>query len=150
MEHISVSTLSNKINKCLREVSGPQIRKFADFNFFRFSELPQLWQFGIWDLRTIYFLRFADSRLADTIIFCGLNTSTNLQIHKFLTDISLRSLKYTYVGKKKVLEANQCGSESQTMFFFLATFRICDLRTKTPRKFADLRSADWHTTEIFE
>jgi hypothetical protein len=53
--------------------------------------------------------------------------------------MAFRSLKFTYVGKK-VLGANQCGSGSETLPF--ANLRFCDLRTGTPRKFADLRFAD--------
>ncbi len=32
--------------------------------------------------------------------------------------------------------------------FFHANLRICDLRTGTLSKLADLRFADWHTSEI--
>jgi hypothetical protein len=59
------------------------------------------------DLRTIYFLLFADP-----IIFCGLKTSAIPQIHnrspyvrsRTTFDIfymAFRGLKYTYIGKKK-------------------------------------------------
>jgi hypothetical protein len=34
-------------------------------------------------IRGQYFSRFADWRFADPIIFCGLKTSANLQIHYF-------------------------------------------------------------------
>jgi hypothetical protein len=38
--------------------------------------------------------------------------------------MEFRSLKDTYVGKKKVLEANQCGSVTETL-----PFSFADLRT---------------------
>jgi hypothetical protein len=71
-----------------------------------------------------------------------------------------RSLKYSYVDKESTLEANQCGSGSETMLLSLqicgfaifglghqANLRICDLRINH-YKFADLRLANWHTSEI--
>jgi hypothetical protein len=44
--------------------------------------------------------------------------------------MAFRSLKYIYAVRKKKLEANQCGSESETLLF---SFQICgfaDLDTK--------------------
>jgi len=38
-------------------------------------------------------------------------------------DMAFRSLKYTYVGKKNILEANQCRSGSHTLLFSL---KICE------------------------
>jgi hypothetical protein len=67
--------------------------------------------------------------------------------------------KYTYVGKK-ILEANQCRSRSQTLHFSLqicgfticglgsqGNLRICDLWIAY-YKFADLQFANWLTSEI--
>jgi hypothetical protein len=54
----------------------------------------------------------------------------------WMSYMAFSSLKYSYAGKENTLEVNQCGSESENAFI-LANFRICDLRTGTPRKFAD-------------
>ncbi len=70
------------------KMGGPQIssanRKSENQRtslFFRFADLPQMQQFR--DLRFVD-LRFVDLRFADSIIFCGLKTSANPQIHNFL------------------------------------------------------------------
>jgi hypothetical protein len=57
-------------------------------------------------------------------------------------DMAFRSLKYTYVGKKNIW-----GQPVQVWIthaaFFLENLRICGSRTGTPRKFANLRYADF-------
>jgi hypothetical protein len=107
---------------CIRYKGGRSTKKF------RSSEAPHIanpqicgLKLLICDLRSIYFLGFADLRFSD--IFCGLKTSANPQIHHFypykykikcshsslwttfafgsvLSYMAFRSLKYTYVGKK--------------------------------------------------
>ncbi len=42
-----------------------------------------MWQFSDLRFATIYFLKFADLRFADPIIFSGPETSANMQIHNF-------------------------------------------------------------------
>jgi hypothetical protein len=71
--------------------------------------------------------------------------------------MTFRNLRYTYLGKK-ILEANQWGFGSETLLFpcnfaglrfvewdtkeicgfIITNLRICDLRTGTPKKFANL------------
>jgi|688.fasta_scaffold906021_1 hypothetical protein len=105
-------------------------------------------------------LQFLDYIFADLIIFCELKTSANtsfvslslkcFHLIKFKDYIWLfgkfwdrvtwhfRSLKYTYIGKKKYWRR----TSEDLHAFFLENLRICDLRTGTPRKFADLRFED--------
>ncbi len=48
-----------------------------------------------------------------------------------LSYVALRSLKYSYVGKENAdLDQKHC--------FFPCNLRICDLWTRTPRKFVDV------------
>jgi hypothetical protein len=61
--------------------------------------------------------------------------------------MALCSLKYTYVGKKIFYRQTKAVLD-QKHSFFPCRSRICDLRTGTQRKFADLRFADWHTSDI--
>jgi hypothetical protein len=73
--------------------------------------------------------------------------------------MAFHSLKYTYIGKK-VFEANQCGSGSETLSVSLqiCIFAICGLGQQgnlwfcylriNHYKFSDLRFADWHTSEM--
>ncbi len=52
-------------------------------------------------------------------------------------NMAFRSLKYTNLGKKRImLKANQCGLDQKPCYF--------------PCKFADLWFADWYTKEICE
>jgi hypothetical protein len=144
-----------------------------------------MWYFADLRFADHIFLRFADSQFADPVIFlrtsanrlfCSLHTYISLKCsHSIFGRLSvfdtvfsymeLRSLKYTYVGKKNItVEANQCGSIRNTTFFpskiadlrfadwntkeiywyeicglIITNFRLCDLRTGTPQKFVDLR-----------
>ncbi len=67
--------MSDKVNNTFHKL---QIRKFADLIFLK------LWTFRkSGNLRTIYFLRYADLRFSDTITSCGLKISTNQKIHDF-------------------------------------------------------------------
>jgi hypothetical protein len=61
---------AEKVKKQLRRQQ--RFRKFVEF---RFAELLQMWQFAD--------LRFADLWFADPILFCGLKTSANPQMHNF-------------------------------------------------------------------
>ncbi len=153
-------------------MSGPQIssanRKSANFQtyFFRFADLPQkCGNLRIWDLRSIYFLRFANWRFANLklmqirkyLILSFLNISlkcshSNLRTTFGFWDSSsyraFRCLKYSY-AVKKILEAN--GSGSETLFFpckfcrfaicglIITNLMICDLRTGLTQKFAALQ-----------
>ncbi len=92
-----------------------------------------MWQFSNLRFANHIFLGLEDLQFADPIIFCGFKTSENLQIHTYHT-----------FHKQYIFSLQICG------------FAI--LRTETPRKFADLRLADyslqicgfadWHTSEI--
>jgi hypothetical protein len=125
--------------------------------FFRFADLPQVWH-------------FANLRFAEYIIFaiCGQNyflrnySSATLQIHKYiiflLTYLSIKCshsnlrttlvigtvLRPSYMAFRSL---KYIGSKPMRIWirntaFFLANLRTCDLRPKTPRKFADLRFAN--------
>ncbi len=89
---------------------------------------------GFSDLRAIQFLRFADFRLCRPNYLFELPQIRKYNIIFLFTIISLafRSLKYTYVGKKILLEANQCGSMSETLLFTLQICGFADLRLACP------------------
>ncbi len=92
--------------------------------------------------------KFADSKLHSNLRTFGSWDSFETDLHE------IHSLKY-YLGKEKVLEATQRGSGSETQDFSLQIcgFAICGLGHRgnlriIHYKFADLRLADWHTSEL--
>ncbi len=66
------------ICKC-RQSQNPQI--FGLQFLLRFADLPQMWQFADLRFADLRFLLFAGLRFAGSIIFCGLTTCANPQIH---------------------------------------------------------------------
>ncbi len=106
--------------------------------------------------------QYSDFRFADYIFFafCGPNCYL-LTKNLYLTNISLkcshlnlratfgfrnsymalRSLKYCYVGKENIRD-KPIRIWIRNTACFLANLQICDLRNRTPRKFADLWFSD--------
>ncbi len=64
--------------------------------------------------------------------------------------MAFRSLKYTYVGKRQRQTKQTNADLDRNTAVFLENLQICDLQVNHYKffKIADLRFADWHTSEI--
>jgi hypothetical protein len=62
--------------------------------------------------------------------------------------VAFRSLKYSNVGKKNVVEANHPAEPDQKHCLFLANLRICGLRHEGNLRICDLRFNHYKLSDL--